>query len=310
MSTIARWSAGIGGRAARVAPLPGPRSWVKLSGMEPAAEADLLERARQGDQRALDALLARLEPSVYKFGMKLCRDDESAREVLQETLLAAVRHLPSFRGDSSLSTWLYTVARSMCIKQRRRGQFAPAALEPLEAADDATASATGDQPARPDDSLERAELGRGLENAIAALEPMYREVLVLRDVEGLSALEVAEALDLSVEAVKSRLHRARTRVRLAIAPLLGAEPPAGPDCPDIVPLFSAHLEGEIAPATCKEMEEHLTRCPRCSSVCDTLRQQLRLCQTSGPSGEVPATVRASVRQAVRSFLDHHPRAAD
>jgi RNA polymerase sigma-70 factor (ECF subfamily) len=278
--------------------------------MTPAEEADLLERARHGDQRALDALLARLEPSVYKFGMKLCRDDESAREVLQETLLAAVRHLPSFRGDSSLSTWLYTVARSMCIKQRRRSKFAPPALEPLEAAQDAPASATGDRPDRPDDSLERAELGRGLENAIAALEPMYREVLVLRDVEGLSALEVAEALDLSVDAVKSRLHRARTRVRSAIAPLLGMEPPAGPDCPDIVPLFSAHLEGEIAPTTCQEMEEHLARCPHCSSRCSSLRQQLRLCHTASPSGAVPEAVRASVRQAVREFLDRHPTASE
>jgi RNA polymerase sigma-70 factor (ECF subfamily) len=278
--------------------------------MEPAAQTELLDRARQGDQQALGALLAQLEPSVYKFGMKLCRDDESAREVLQETLLAAVRHLPSFRGDASLSTWLYTVARSVCIKHRRRSKFAPAALEPLDAANDATAAATGEQSARPDDSLERAELGRGLENAIAALEPMYREVLVLRDVEGLSALEVAEALDLSVEAVKSRLHRARTRVREAIAPLLGAETPARPDCPDIAPLFSAHLEGEIAPTTCKEMEQHLASCPRCSRVCDTLRQQLRLCQTTGAGGEVPEPVRRSVRQAVQSFLERHPRAAE
>jgi RNA polymerase sigma-70 factor (ECF subfamily) len=278
--------------------------------MEQTEEADLIERARQGDRRALDALLARLEPSVYKFGVKLCRDDEAAREVLQETLLAAVRHLPTFRGDSSLSTWLYTVARSVCIKQRRRSKFAPAALEPLEAASDATASATGDRPERPDDSFERAELGHGLQDAIAALEPMYREVLVLRDVEGLSADEVAEALNLSVEAVKSRLHRARTRVRAALAPLLGAEPPAGPDCPDIVPMFSAHLEGEIAPASCKEMEQHLAQCPRCSSLCRSLRQQLRVCQLAGSGGEVPEAVQASVRQAVRQFLDRHPAASE
>jgi RNA polymerase sigma-70 factor (ECF subfamily) len=276
--------------------------------MEQPEDLALLDRARGGDRRALDALLTKLEPSVYKFGVKMCRDDETAREVLQETLMAAVRHLPTFRGDSSLSTWLYTVARSVCIKQRRRSKFAPTTLEPLDAATNATASVTGDRPERPDDSFERAELGRGLENAIAALEPMYREVLVLRDVEGLSAAEVAEALDLSVEAVKSRLHRARTKVRTALEPLLAAPEPAGPDCPDIVPLFSSHLEGEIGPESCKKMEEHLATCHRCSAMCDTLRQQLQLCQNVGTGEDVPAEVRTAVRQAVRAFLDSHPAA--
>jgi hypothetical protein len=84
---------------------------------------------------------------VTPYGLETSFDCEILAVVLQETLLAAVRHLPSFRGDASLSTWLYTVARSRCIKHRRRGKFAPATLEPLDAATDATASATGDRPA-------------------------------------------------------------------------------------------------------------------------------------------------------------------
>ena len=98
-----------------------------------------------------------------------------------------------------------------------------------------------------------------MQDAISALDPMYREVLVLRDVEGLSAPEVAEILGLSVEAVKSRLHRARVAVRQQIAPVLGAvEPaalaPAEQACPDVVELFSRRLEGEISGDVCAELE--------------------------------------------------------
>jgi len=268
-------------------------------------DAALLDRARQGDRRALDALLIKIEPSVHKFGLKLCRDDEAAQEVLQETLLTAARHLSTFRGDSALSTWLYMVAKSVCIKQRRRSKFAPAVVESLDAAHEATASATGSSIERPDDSLERAELGEHLQRAIAALEPMYRDVLVLRDVEGLSASEVAEALELSVEAVKSRLHRARTRVREALAPFMGVEQAPAPGCPDVVALLSARLEGDVTADTCKQMEEHLAACPRCTGLCDSLRSTLKLCQTAGASRPVGPDVRASVQQAVKHFLARH-----
>jgi RNA polymerase sigma-70 factor (ECF subfamily) len=271
--------------------------------MDTPDELALLAKARLGDRRALAALLATLEPSVYKFGLKLCGDEEAAREVLQDTLIATVRHLDGFRGDSSLTTWLYTVARSVCIKRRRRSKFAPVAVERLEPAAEATAALSihGLAPERPDDSFERAELGAQLEAAIAALEPRYREVLVLRDVEGLSAAEVAEALDLTVEAVKSRLHRARTRVRAALAPHLGAAAPApGPACPDVATMFSARLEGDIAPETCTEMEQHLASCPSCRAVCHSLRRTLKLCAATRQR-EVPAALQESVRRAVQDF---------
>jgi RNA polymerase sigma-70 factor, ECF subfamily len=275
-------------------------------------EEVLLDRARQGDRRALDALLVKIEPSVHRFGLKLCRDDETAAEVLQETLLTAARNLATFRGDAALSTWLYMVAKSVCIKQRRRSKFAPAVLESLDVAHEAAAAETMSTIERPDHSLERAELGEHLQRAIAALEPMYREVLVLRDVEGLSANEVAEALDLSVEAVKSRLHRARTRVREALAPLMGAERAAAPGCPDVVALLSQRLEGDVTADTCKQMEEHLAACPRCTGLCDSLRSTLKLCQRAGagPAAPVAPEVRASVHQAVKDFLARHEAPAE
>jgi RNA polymerase sigma-70 factor (ECF subfamily) len=273
-----------------------------------AGDEKLLEAARAGDGGALDALLARHQRQVYRFGLKMCRDEEDAKDVLQETLLAVARGLKDFRGASSVSTWLYTIARSFCIKKRRRSKFAPEQEEPLDAEADGEPMQIADSARAPDESLAGRQIEAALEAAIGSLAPMYREVLVLRDVEGLSAQEVAEVLGLTVEAVKSRLHRARLAVRERVAPLLGLPAPgAGPSlepCPDIVRIFSQHLEGEISADACARMEAHLATCRRCQGSCDSLRQTLRLCQKA-PLPEVPAQVQARLRRALAAFLAEH-----
>jgi len=270
---------------------------------EAASDERLLADARQGDKQALEALLERHQPQVYRFGLKMCRDPEDAQDVLQDTLLAMARGVRDFRGASSISTWLYTIARSFCIKKRRRSKFAPAQQRSLEseAAVEAGRLAGGEDPA---ETLAGKEVERALEQAITALEPMYREVLLLRDVEGLTAPEVAEIVGTSVQAVKSRLHRARLSVRERVAPLLGvaAAEPASSACPDVLLAFSQHLEDEISAAQCAEMERHLEGCPRCRGTCDSLKRTLALCRTAGPSVPVPPAVQASVRTAVRNLL--------
>ena len=91
----------------------------------------LLERARLGDRQAIEELLARHQAQVYRFGLRMCRNPEDAEDVLQETLLAMARGVRDFRGASSISTWLYTIARSFCIKKRRTSKFAPKAPRSL-----------------------------------------------------------------------------------------------------------------------------------------------------------------------------------
>ncbi|HEX9401907.1 MAG TPA: sigma-70 family RNA polymerase sigma factor [Anaeromyxobacter sp.] len=287
-------------------------------------DVTLLERARAGERAALEELLERHQRRVYRFGLKMCRDPEDAKDVVQDTLLAVARTVKDFRGASSVSTWLYTIARSFCIKKRRRSKFAPEQEESLDAREPGLEARQVVDPSRaPDEALAGRQIEGALERAIAGLDPMYREVLVLRDVEGLSAAEVAEVMGLTVEAVKSRLHRARIAVREAVAPLLAVPPPpasaegpgappraargpgdAGGPCPDIVELFSRHLEGEISTPVCAEMERHLARCPACRSRCDSLQRTLALCQAA-PLPEVPAPVQASVRQALRRFVELH-----
>lgn len=270
------------------------------------ADAALLARARSGDRSALEELLERHQGQVYRFGMKMCRDPEDAKDILQDTLIAMARGVRDFRGSSSLSTWLFTIARSFCIKKRRRSKFAQGADRSLETDLAANAAELVDQKKNAEEALAGKQVEHALERAIGALEPMYREVLVLRDIEGLTAPEVAEVLGIGVAAVKSRLHRARMLVRAHVAPLLAlpAEAFAAPAaaCPDVLLLFSQHLEDEIRADVCTDMERHLASCGRCRGACDSLKRTLALCKTVGPAVEVPASIQASVKVALRDFL--------
>lgn len=259
-----------------------------------ASDVELLEAARGGDRAALDALLRRYDQRIYRFGMKMCGGDaEDARDVLQETMLQLARSLRDLRGESSLSTWLYAVARSFCVKARRRSKFAPTTTAVL---DEATPIADGR--ASPEEEAARRQLLSVVERALAELEPQQREVLLLRDGEGLSAAEVARVVGASEEAVKSRLHRARVAIRDRAVELLG-ERPARP-CPEMLELVSRRLEGDISAERCREVQAHLDGCTGCREACDSLGRVLRAC-SEGPA-RVPPDVERDVRQALAVAL--------
>jgi RNA polymerase sigma-70 factor (ECF subfamily) len=263
-----------------------------------------LEAARQGDAAALEALLVRYQPHLYRFGLRMCGNVEDAGEVAQESLISMARSLGDFRGDSSVSSWLYTIARRFCIKKRRRSKFAPAREESLDSPG-TDVQRLADPAPSPEEQATHRELATVLTHAIDALDPSHREVLVLRDVEGLSAPEVARILGVSVDAVKSRLHRARVAVRQEVAPVFARpaiESPRGAMCPDILTLFSRHLEGEIDPSVCAAMEAHLAQCSHCRHTCESLRRTLAMCRQL-PTPEVPPSLEASIKAAIHAFLD-------
>jgi len=267
----------------------------------PKSETELVDAARVGDARALQELLERVSPLVFRYGMRMCGGrPEDAEDVLQDTLITLARTVGDFRGASSLSTWLYTIARSQCSRKRRKSRFAPRELESLHGEPGRAAVDRADDARGPDEELAGREVGRVLERAIDDLDPKYREVLILRDVEGLTAPEVAEVLGMRLEAVKTRLHRARAQVREAVVPWLGDASTAdsAEGCPDVIALWSRHIEGDIQPDTCAEMERHLESCPRCRGACDSLRRTLALCRAL-PGREVPVEIRESLRAAVR-----------
>jgi RNA polymerase sigma-70 factor, ECF subfamily len=137
---------------------------------------------------------------------------------------------------------------------------------------------------------------------LEALDPPLREVIILRDIEGLTAPEVAEIAGESVDAIKSRLHRARADVRARLGALLGdadEAPPAG--CPDVLTAFSKRIEGDLDPRLCAELQEHVDGCIACRSRCDSLKRMLAVC-SGAPSGPLPAAVTESVRAALRRQL--------
>jgi RNA polymerase sigma-70 factor (ECF subfamily) len=171
------------------------------------------------------------------------------------------------------------------------------------APDARTMLTTPDPSAGPAHRLERRQLGEALERAVAMLPVHQREVLVLRDVEGLSAAEVGAVLGLNERAVKSRLHRARLALRISLAPFVGSgdAPPPGPHCPDTARMLSRSIEGELSPAVCGRMEEHVRRCASCGNACHSLREVLGACRAHG-SRALPPEVRRAVRKAVRDAL--------
>jgi RNA polymerase sigma-70 factor (ECF subfamily) len=266
-------------------------------------DADLVAAARDGDRAAIDALVTRYQPLVYRYGLRMCGHPDAAGDVLQDTLLSLARSIPDFRGESSLSTWLYTVARRACVRRRRRRKFEPVHHESLDALPQRDLDALAAPDRNPEQALAGRETRAALEAAIASLKPADREVLVLRDIDGLSAPEVATVLGVGVAAVKSRLHRARLAVRERLEPSLSLLPgAAGPDCPDVLGLLSRHLEGDLAASTCAEMLAHVERCPRCRGACESLRRVLALCRDS-PAAAPPRAVGIAVRDAIRVALD-------
>lgn len=166
---------------------------------------------------AFDRLYRDHVDRMYRFAQRLCGSPEDAKDLVQETFLSAYRNLKDFRGDSSVSTWLYTIAAHACQRMRRKRKGEPDYKLSL---DTLIPTADGEMPIQvpgedlsPEERLEYKELRRSLLAAVHKLPKKYRMVLVLRDMEGLSAREVGAVMGLTERAVKSRLHRARLFVR-------------------------------------------------------------------------------------------------
>ena len=276
-------------------------------------EARLVASARAGDAAAMRRLLTVLSGAAYRYGRSFCRNADDAEDVMQDVLASLARSLSRFRGDGSLTSWAYVVARRACIRHRRRRSGEPADLATLDAAgaDGHAAATLADPAADPVERVHRAQLRSLIERAILDLPAPQRVVLLLRDVEGLSARAVGKALGLGERAVKSRLHRARVALRVALAPHLDLErPPAAAaasrersartpaGCPDTALMISRYLEGELTPARCDELASHVARCGDCLSACETLRVALGACRAWG-RGPLPAALRARVREAIR-----------
>jgi RNA polymerase sigma-70 factor (ECF subfamily) len=172
---------------------------------QPLLDDDLLS-AQAGDAAALTRLLDTHRHGVYRYGLQVCRTTEDAEDALQETLWAATRAITTFRGAaSSVVSWMFTIIRRECYRLIDRHRETPLSVNGLE---DEASPGPG-----PDETFAGRRRAETLAAALLALDPVHREVILLRDIEELSAPQAAARLGISVQALKSRLHRARVSLR-------------------------------------------------------------------------------------------------
>ena len=258
-------------------------------------EDALVDRARAGDRAAMEGVLASVAPSIRRFAARMCRNEADADDVLQDALLSIATHLDSFEGRSSLPSWAFTIARTACSRRRRGMKNAPAEGE------DSLSTQAADGPG-PEDRASSAETGELVSQALSRLPDEYREVLLLRDAEGLTAPEAAQVLGVSVDALKSRLHRARSALRESLRPVLEAETlPSAGTCPDVIRALSQKIESDLDPNACADMEKHVQSCPACAHACDAMKDALRACRSSSSSALTPE-IEEQVRTTIARWL--------
>jgi RNA polymerase sigma-70 factor, ECF subfamily len=177
-------------------------------------DPDLVTAARHGDTRAFDELVRRYRDKVYRLSFKILRNEDDAAEALQDAFLSAYRGLANFKAESTFSTWLYRITTNASLMKYRKRRDNMVSLEQSQnPGESSEAMQIPDWSTQPLDELLDSETRQVMDEGKALLDEDLRTVFILRDEEGLSNAEVAEILDLSVAAVKSRLHRARLRLR-------------------------------------------------------------------------------------------------
>jgi RNA polymerase sigma-70 factor (ECF subfamily) len=178
-------------------------------------DAQLIRDTLAGDSAAFGQLVCKYQDRLYTALAHMLRAPEEARDVVQEAFIQAFVKLETFRGSSAFYTWLYRIAFNVSVSRKRR-QRAVLSL-------DRTRDLSGEEPldvASPAERMERGERAVQVRRAMAALSEEHRTILVLREIEGFDYDQIADALDVAVGTVRSRLHRARAQLRELLTPVL------------------------------------------------------------------------------------------
>lgn len=189
-------------------------------------ESRLLELAKLGDVPAFEQLVRAHEGKVYSIAFRMLGNPEDAREIAQEAFVRAYLSLKRFQAECSFSTWICKIVTNLCIDELRRKRRQAPVVRSLDAHprgdEEGLALQVVDQSPGPQELLEQVELREALQEALLSLPPEHRAVIVLRDVNGMTYEEIAQALELNLGTVKSRLARARRQLsqKLAASELL------------------------------------------------------------------------------------------
>ncbi len=177
------------------------------SALSPDAELELIARAQQGDRAAFGELVRLHHSGVVNVVYRLCGDANLAEDAAQEAFIRAWQHLPKYKPRSPFRNWVYRIATNVALDALRRERE-------TEDVDEMPLAAPGDEP---EAALEKAERGERVQQAVLALPPASRTVLVLREYEGLSYQEIAETLGIPIGTVMSRLNYARSQLRKSLS---------------------------------------------------------------------------------------------
>jgi len=185
-------------------------------------DAELVDRLKARDRSAMEDLVRVHGAKLYGLALQIMRNEDNAREVMQDALVAIWNKIGMFEGRSAFSSWMYRVtANAALMRLRKEKKFAQnVALDETGSDTDLPLIQLPDPHEGPDAAAQRVELGERVRGAIDALPEPYRSTVLLSDVDGLSLAEIAEATEASVAAVKSRLHRGRLALRKVLEPYL------------------------------------------------------------------------------------------
>jgi RNA polymerase sigma-70 factor (ECF subfamily) len=244
----------------------------------------------------LGEALALLQDTVYSFSMKVCGHPQDAEDTMQEVLLKSIPHLPKFESPSALAVWLYKVARNRCISNRRGDKNSHTkniSLDELMPDGRELAELMSKAPG-PESAALNSETAEHLRQAVLAVPPAYRMVLVLHDMEELNTAEVAQITGLRSGTVRVRLHRARLLVRRHLAELAGGVKPGTfqihaaaaqvrqPRCRSLFAALSDYMDGVVDDAVCAEMDRHIKDCEPCQAFLASLKQAVDQCRLYQP----------------------------
>jgi len=276
----------------------------------------VVELIQRKDQKSLEQALALLQGTVFSFSMKVCGQRQDAEDTMQEVLLKSVLDLPKFASPRALMVWLYKVAKTRCLMSRRRSKFAPKealSLEELMPDRLDLQLLSGRAPGTPETALVRRENATRLRQAVQKLPPEYRLILVLHDMEELSAADIAEITGLRPGTIRVRLHRARMFVRKDLvrqerqrtrqqraehaAPIPGHTRQRS--CKKMFAELSNYLDEHLDDGLCAELEKHLEGCEPCKAFLASLEETIEACRNA-PNEAPDASAAAELRRQVLS----------
>jgi RNA polymerase sigma-70 factor (ECF subfamily) len=267
---------------------------------------DLLRKREPG---AVERAIALLQNTVFSFSMKMCGHREDAEDTSQDVLVRSLPHLAKFDNPNALASWLYKVARNRCVSSRRQSKFAPTASRQLSL-DELMPSGqelqdliAADAPSA-ESNLLTGESADRVRRALLKVPPEYRIVLVLHDMEGLDAPEVARILDLKSGTVRVRLHRARLFLRRELNKprhSRSAKSSSAIRCRGMFAALSDYLDGMVDDATCEQMQTHIADCAPCQAFIKSLQRTVEQCSEYQPKCS-PERLAAARETLVREYM--------